>query len=65
MMQISVQIFVQINSWLPTTMLVIFHLLDDEKPSEGKSNVQKLLVCFGGMDTAGQIFDDLFAIAAE
>jgi len=37
----------------------------NEKPSIKDCKKQKLLVSFGGMDTTGQIFNDLFAIAVE
>ena len=37
---------------------------DSEPAAEGRKK-QRLLVSFGGMDTVGQIFDDVFAIAVE
>ena len=33
--------------------------------AEGELKKQRLLIVFGGMDTTGQIFDDLLAIAVS
>ena len=46
-------------------MCFSFHSQGEDTPAVEVYTTQKLLVSFGGMDTTGQIFDDLFVIPVE